>query len=334
MSRIEAETQQRIADDALARIDQGILTNNPALLDQANTQIRTMTQGQRDLIEQDMVRQGLLPSASIQVFSNQDVFRSIDRDSNQRLNREEINNYLLEQSRQPAHRRDFTREMVLNQVTQRMGEREEIRPDRITQHANETLGVRAGYELALREYQGLATMMRQRYPAQFRAASNRFEISAAETALRDNAASQTPFMTNDQQRALQFMIAHQDNLYVTTAGMGTLFGLATTYFDAAELQRQAQKQGTTPDTVHQNEIDYRETVARLQGDINTRDYRVANGETISDIARTQLQAETGRRPSEDDVTRFVSRIVRANPRVPLYRLAAGQTIRIPSLAQE
>lgn len=323
----EIETQSRIAYDGLNRIDQGVVHRDTSFFDQANLQILQMNQNQRDLVETEMVRSGLLPDATIQVLGRESTFQAIDRDSNGRMSRQELDSYLLEQSRNPGRRRNFVEEMVLGQISRRIGDTE-VRQSEVNSFATGRIARQTGYENAIREYDGLANIMRQRYPSQFSASANRFEISAAESALRDDQSGQNRFLTVEQRRALEFMISSRDDLYTTSLGIGKLFGWATQFLSHAELNRQATRQGVNPDQVMQAERDHRQTLELFSNNYNI-EQQVELGQTISDIAAMNLRNRLGRAPNEQETNRLVETIARENSLNRPYRLNSGQVIRIP-----
>lgn len=323
----ELETQRRIANDGLNLIDQAVVLQDAGLYERANSAILGMNQLQRDFVETEMVRSGLLPDAAIQVMGRGGTFQSVDRDRSGGVTRQELDNYLIQQSREPAHRRNFVNEMVLNQMSQRMGDAT-IKPEQFNSFASTTLAQRTNYEQALREYDGISNLIRRRYPNQFSAANNRFEISAAESALRDDQ-NGARFLTNEQRHALDWMVANRDDLYTTRLGLGTLGGLATQYFSEAELQRQARRHEVNPDAVRRAAVHYDQTLQQMSRDGSSIEYRIAPGETLSDIATARLREGLGRTPSEQEVNAYVARVEQENNLTGRHRLNSGQTIRIP-----
>ncbi len=323
----DRETQSRVAYDALSRIDQGVVYRDTSFFDQANRQILQMNQPQRDLIETEMVRSGLLPDATLQILGRETTFQAIDRDRNGRATRQEMDSYLADQSRNPGNRRNFAEEMVLGQIARRIGDTE-VRQNDVRSFATERIARQTGFELAIREYDGLANIMRQRYPSQFSASHNRFEISSAETALRDDQSAQNRFLTDDQRKALEFMVSRRDDLYTTRLGMGTFFGLATQYFSQTELNRQATRNEVIPDHVRQADREHRQTLELFSSTYNI-EHRVELGQTISDIAALNLRNRLGRAPNEQETNQLVETIARENSLNRPYRLNSGQVIRIP-----
>ncbi len=70
MANEGTENQMRVASEGLARIEQGIVYRDPAFFEQANSVVLQMNQSQRDYVEAEMVRSGILPQATVQVLSS------------------------------------------------------------------------------------------------------------------------------------------------------------------------------------------------------------------------------------------------------------------------
>ena len=329
MSGHEFEGQTRQTTDAINLIDQALVYHDTSLMDRANRQILQMNQYQRDAVEQGLVRQGLLPAAAISMLSGETV-NDIDRNHDGRLNRQEVDQYLLGQVRQPANERNFVREMVINQIANRMGD-ESIRSGAINNFADR-LSAQTGYEQAIREYPGILAVMRQRYPSQCE--GGRFEISAARQALTDDASTENHFLSADQRNALNFMIAHEEDLYKTRLGIGTWFGMFTEYFDGDELNRNARNLNVNPDQVRATDASYRHTLEEIAGDAGTVEHRVERGQTLSDIARIYFRQSEGREPTPDELSGFAERIARANHAQAPFHPPVGQTVRIPRVVHD
>lgn len=325
MSNEGTENQMRVAGEGLARIEQGIVYRDPAFFEQANSVILQMNQSQRDYVEAEMVRSGILPQATVQVLSSERLNQRIDTDSNGQLSRRELDNYLLNETRNPSNRRNFVEEMILNQVAQRNPEGS-IRLDDLPA-VQRNIAMITGYEQAMREYNGLSRLIGQRYPDQVNQSNNRFEISAAEKALEDDA--KNSFLNPEQRKALNFMVANRDDLYRTRLGVGTLFGLATQYFDQNELERNAARFGVSRETVENFDRVQRSAVENLSGLLQFTEYQVQRGQTISDVAIRNLHERNRRAPGEQEVSHLVERIARANNLSQPFRINSGQILRIP-----
>lgn len=325
MSNEGVDSQIRLASEGLARIEQGVVYNDNTFFTRANSAIGQMNQSQRDFVESELVRSGILPRATVQILGDEQLTRRIDIDGNGQLSGREIDEHLLRESRSPVSQRNFVEEMVLNQVAQRRG----LQPIQVNnlQASEREIGMVTGYEQAIREYDGLARLIGQRYPDRVSATNNRFEISAAEKALSDDASS--AFLNAEQRRALTFMVANSDDLYKTRLGVGTLFGLATQYFDQRELERQASRLGVSAESVERFDRVQRTATENLSAVPPTTEYQVQRGQSISDVAITNLRERNGRAPGEQEVNQLVERIARANNLSPPFRINSGQILRVP-----
>lgn len=326
MANESPDSQMRLASEGLSKIEQVAVYRDTSFLSPANSAILQMNQSQRDFVETELVRSGILPEMSMQILGNETLTSRIDVDKNGELSRAEIDNDLLRASRKPADSRNFVEEMTLSQIAQR----NLLRPIRLDALSDLQSQLRTmnGYEQALREYDGLSKKIAQRYPNQHNPENNRFEISAAERALEDDA--KNSFLNPGERTALNFMIANRDDLYKTRLGIGTLFGLATQYFDQKELERQAGFRGVEPESVVQFERMHQQALENMTGVTRSSEYQVQRGQSISDVASTHFRERNGRAPGEQEVNQFVERIARANNLQPPYRISSGQTLKIPS----
>ncbi|MBC7998790.1 MAG: LysM peptidoglycan-binding domain-containing protein [Leptolyngbya sp.] len=326
MSNEGVDSQRRLVSEGLARIEQGIVDNDNTLFTRASFAIVQMNQSQRDFVESALVRSGILPQMTVRILGDEQLTRRIDTDGNGQLSAREIDSHLVRESRNPVNRRNFVEEMVLNQVAQRSG----IQPIQLNnlQAAERDIRMVTGYEQAMREYDGLSRLIGQRYPGQVSATNSRFEISAAERALEDDAKGS--FLDPEQRRALNFMVANRDDLYKTRLGVGTLFGLATQYFDRSELERQAGRFGVSAESVESFDRVQRTATENLSAKWQTTTYQVQHGQSISDVAITNLRERNGRAPGEQEVNQHVERIARANNLSLPFRINSGQILRIPS----